>query len=98
MKEKLLEASYFYRSYYIKVEHKCGFAVKYKYSNLFECYYDVMYDRLEILKKCNVKKDINFYAIDDSDENDIFWFSVDINDHKSILKYLMGCIDSHLDQ
>jgi hypothetical protein len=44
-------------------------------------------------KGINPNREISYFTIDETEESEIYCFDVDMNKPKSILKYLMNCID-----
>jgi hypothetical protein len=96
MKAKLIESVYHYKNHQIIIEpfcgNLCGWAVEFKYAHLFKCITELGIETNEELG-LDPDVEISYFSIDRFDESIIYHNKIDINKEKSILKFLMGCID-----
>lgn len=99
MKAKFIQTIYHYKNHQIIIEPfcktLCGWAVEFEYAHLFKCHTELCMidDDYLVNKGINPNREISYFTIDETEETEIYHHNVDMNKPKSILKYLMNCID-----
>jgi hypothetical protein len=103
MKAKLIRAIYHYKNHQITIHQNmaklCGFAVEFKYAHLFEDIGEIQSYVDEDLVNWGYAPDteISSFSVDELDETIIYHNNIDMDKKKSILKFLMDCIDESYD-